>query len=102
MAALPRASHRPSPVTSVIDTPTRANTRPMSAPASSSSTTGNSGALAPRMYWGHVCDPRTWFASRMAVRNENVSIPIAASSTTIGTHCQESIGCGSSHLCHAS
>jgi hypothetical protein len=100
--AEPIASQRPSSVTSVIETPNSAMTRPISAPKSSSSTTGSSGAFAVRMYCTQDCFPRVWFASRIAVRKDSPSITIAASSTTIGTQCQEWIGCGSANLCHAS
>src|SRR6185437_1291490 len=46
--AVPAASQRPSPVSSVIETPNSANIRPRSAPQSSNRMTGNSGALAVR------------------------------------------------------
>ncbi len=54
------------------------------------------------MYCHQDCPPRVWFASLIAVRKENPSIAIAATSTTSGTQCQDSIGCGSANLCHAS
>jgi hypothetical protein len=38
----------------------------------------------------------------MAVRNEKLSSTIATESTSTGTQCQLSIGCGSPNLCHAS
>ena len=49
MAIEPTASHRGSPVISAMASPTRAKTRPISAPTSSSSTTGSSGAFDVRM-----------------------------------------------------
>ncbi|OIQ69409.1 hypothetical protein GALL_489890 [mine drainage metagenome] len=100
--AVPPASHRPSPVASVMLTPPRASTSPTSAPKSSRSTTGSSGAFAPRMNATQDWDPRNRFDSATAVRNENPSMPAAASRTTTGTHCHESMPCGSAHLCQAS
>ena len=46
MAAVPRPSQRPLPVIRVRLTPSRANTRPRRAPASSSRIAGSSGAFA--------------------------------------------------------
>lgn len=98
IARVPAASHRPFPVTSVIETPTRAKIRPIRAPRSSRSTTGNSGAFARRTNCTQFALPRMWFDSLIAVRNENPSRPIATTSTVIGSHCQLSNPCGSLHL----
>jgi len=67
--AVPAASQRPSPVSSVIETPNSANIRPRSAPQSSSRMTGNSGALAVRTNSFQERSPRTWFDSMTAVRS---------------------------------
>ena len=48
-----------------------ASTSPVRAPRSSSSTTGSSGDLARRTNAHHPASARTWFASFIAVRNEN-------------------------------
>ncbi|CAB4811127.1 unannotated protein [freshwater metagenome] len=77
MAMEPTASHRGLPVTSDIVRPNSANTRPVSAPTSSSSTTGSSGAFAVRMKFHHVRPLRTWLASFTAVRSEYDSSRIA-------------------------
>ena len=45
----------PSPVASVRQTPDQGQTSPISAPKSSSSTTGSSGAFACRMNCTHSC-----------------------------------------------
>ena len=52
-------------------------TRPTSAPESSSSSTGSSGALVRRMNVNQPSEPRSGVDSRMAVRNENPSITMA-------------------------
>src|SRR5690625_2614802 len=102
MAAEPIASQRPSLVIRVIDTPNSASTRPTSAPMSSSRMTGSSGDRDRRTKRNSGVVPRTWFASRTAVRSEKLSITIATTSTSTGTQCQEVIGCGSENLCQAS
>jgi hypothetical protein len=68
--AVPTPSQTPLPVISVSVTPKSAKTRPISAPASSSSTTGSSGAFARRTYVTHEVLPRVWFDSTIAVRKE--------------------------------
>jgi hypothetical protein len=100
--AVPAASQRPSSVANVSDTPNSANTRPSSAPRSSSSTTGSSGAFARRTNSTHDAPRRSRFDSTTAVRSENDSITIATTSTVIGTHCHSVIGSGCSHLWYAS
>ncbi len=94
IASVPIASKMPLWVMIVSPTPRNANTRPISAAMSSSSTTGSSGAFARRTNSTQPCLPRTWFDSRIAVRSENDSATIATSSTPIGIH-QFSSGCGS-------
>ena len=100
--AVPAASQRPLPVARVRTTPASAKTRPSRAPKSSSSTIGSSGALAvrtkPTQDRAPLCGRDSW----IAVRKEKLSRPIDATSTTIGTHCHESIPCGSWNLCQAS
>ncbi len=76
--------------------------RPTSAPKSSRSTTGSSGAFAVRMNCHHERVPRNGLDSRTAVRKEKPSMTIAETRTTIGTQCHDSIGCGSCHLWYAS
>ena len=90
---VPMPSQIGSPVMIVRPTPMSANTRPISAAMSSSSTTGSSGCLAWRTKETQLCLPRTWFDSLTAVRSENDSSTIAMSSTTIGSHGTSS-GCG--------
>ncbi len=102
IAADPTASHRPSPVTRVIETPNSANSRPSSAPESSRSTTGSSGDREVRMKRHQLPRPLAGVASCTAVRSDKPSMTMAASSTTIGTHCHDSIGCGSWNFSHAS
>ena len=77
MAMLPAASNRALPVSSARPTPASANTSPMSAPTSSSSTTGSSGTFARRMNDHHDSSPLTCLLSRTAVRSENDSKTMA-------------------------
>ncbi len=71
---LPSASKRGSSVTLESTTPTRAITRPISAPRSSSSTTGSSALLDRRTNANHD-EPGSFTlrASRTAVRMDNAS-----------------------------
>ena len=56
-----------------MTTPKSARNRPISAPESSRSTTGSSGAFERRMNPSHELLPRSGRASCTAVRNENPS-----------------------------
>ena len=58
---------------------TRAITRPMSAPKSSSSTTGSSGCFERRMKRNHDASPLNGRGSFIAVRNEKLSSAMATS-----------------------
>ena len=80
-AMAPSASHRLSPVIAAILTPNSANIRPISAPKSSMSTTGNSGWRTRRTKAKTDRSPRALLASFNAVRKENVSNTMAKSST---------------------
>ena len=93
MATLPKASHRASPVTVASVIPTSAKPRPMSAPTSSSSTTGSSGLLVVRMKRHQLLRPRTFSTSRAAVRSDVPSRTIAMPSTT-NAQIGESSSCG--------
>ena len=71
MAIEPRASQRGSSVKWASRTPLRAKKRPISAPVSSSSTTGSSGSFAVRIHDHHETPGgRRCLASRYAVRSE--------------------------------
>ena len=88
IAIEPAPSHRPSPVASVSDTPISANTRPVSAAVSSSTTAGSSGALARlmnRTKLRQLAEPRAGRDSLIAVRSENASSAMAMNSTTNAT-----------------
>ncbi len=65
----------------------------MSAPKSSSRTTGSSGALARRMNSVQDWAPRVWLDSLMAVRKEKPSARIAKIRTPTGQY-QCSMACG--------
>ena len=69
-------------------TPSSANPRPIRAAKSSSRITGSSGCLARRMNCTNDASPLIFEVSMIAVRNENASITIDATSTTSGTHHQ--------------
>ena len=71
IAIEPTASQRGLPVTSAMIRPTSAKTRPISAPMSSSSTTGSSGDFELRMNHHQLFSfGLTWLASLTAVRSE--------------------------------
>ena len=91
---LPSASHRGLPVISARLMPMSANTRPTSAPVSSSSTTGSSGLLVVRMNRHHDRPSRLGVASRRAVRNDQASSTIATPSTP-NAQIGDSSSCGS-------
>ncbi len=81
MQRVPTPSQTPSPVITVSETPSSARTSPISAPVSSSRTTGSSGALARRT---NSTQPRFPFAfsdSLMAVKKDQPSIKMAKTST---------------------
>ena len=81
MPRLPIASHSAVPVTSESVMPTSAIASPISAPVSSSSTTGSSAFFVVWMKLHHDARPRSGIASRRAVRSESVSSTIATPST---------------------
>ena len=81
MDSVPMPSHTGALKTVATVTATRANTRPIMAPRSSSSTTGSSGVLDRRMKEVQVAEPRTRFDSTMAVLNENPSSTMPRDST---------------------
>ena len=65
---------------------------------SSSRTTGSSGDLVRRMKVPQLRSPRTWFASRMAVRSENPS-STADRASTMNAISGERIASGFMILC---
>lgn len=65
----------------------------MSAPKSSSRTTGSSGAFARRTNWVQESEPRVSLDSLIAVRKEKLSAMIAKTRTPTGQY-QASIACG--------
>ena len=68
MATVPMPSHTGLPVITVSPTPSNANSRPISAPVSSSSTTGNSGLREFRMNRHQLALPFSGRDSTIAVR----------------------------------
>ena len=68
MPTVPMPSHTGSPVSTVSPTPASANTRPISAPVSSSSTTGSSGLREVRMNRHQLPVPFSGRDSTIAVR----------------------------------
>ena len=68
MATVPTPSHTGSPVSIVSPTPASANTRPISAPESSSRTTGSSGLRELRMNRHQLPEPFSGRDSTIAVR----------------------------------
>jgi hypothetical protein len=87
-------------ITAVV-TPMSANARPVSAPKSSSSTTGNSGDFVRRMNASQVAPRRDGSDSRTAVRSENDSSPIAMTRTA-KAQIGDSMSCGCRSFCHPS
>ena len=85
MVSVPMPSQTASPVTSVAVSADSAMASPISAPKSSSRTTGSSGFLDRRMNCHQLASPRTLLDSTMAVRNEKVSSTIANSRMPIAT-----------------
>ena len=83
MPRLPRASNRELPVTAESDTPTSAKPSPISAPVSSSSTTGSSASFERRMNAIHDPAPLSARAWRTAVRSERASNTMATSRIAI-------------------
>ncbi len=94
MAIDPSASQRGSSVKWASRTPPRAKKRPISAPVSSSSTTGSSGSFAVRIHDHHETPGgRRWLASRYAVRSEIDSRMMAKTRMPIATQ-RLSTSCG--------
>ena len=93
MHRVPMPSQTPLSVASAMPTPSRARTRPIRAPKSSSRTTGSSGALARRMNSIQDSVPRVWLDSLMAVRKEKPSATMAKIRTPTGQY-QWSMACG--------
>ena len=93
IATVPAPSHLALSVIMATPTATRAMTRPKSAAASSSSTTGNSGAFELRMKDHQLAPLRSGFAAVIAVRSETLSSTIATARIPIA-HSGDSSSCG--------
>jgi hypothetical protein len=98
IVTVPTPSHIGSSVTSVMVMALSAITRPVSAPRSSSRTTGSSGVFARRTNCGQELRPLTARDSTIAVRNEKHSRTIATPRITMAT-VADSIGSGCWSLC---
>ena len=85
MATVPMPSHTGSPVSIVNPTPVSANTRPINAPVSSSSTTGSSGLRDVRMKRHQLTEPLSGRDSTIAVRKLKPSSPIATTRMAMAT-----------------